>query len=162
MKFDKMKRKPLIVIVAIIVAAIWIQSFLPSEISSQESGWLTEHIFRPVAEWLGINSISKLAVRKLAHMTEFFVLGLLSTALWKRKVIYSVQICFLVAFLDESIQLLSNRGSEVLDVWIDLCGAIIGIGLSAVIAFIRKRKIWREGDINIYEVEKNVKKTTER
>ena len=138
-----MKRKLLIVIVAIIVAAIWIQSILPSEISSQESGWFTEHIFRPVAEWLGINPISKLAVRKLAHMAEFFVLGLLATVLWKQKVIYSVQMCFLVAFLDESIQLLSKRGSEVLDVWIDLCGAIIGIGLSAMIVFIRKRKIRR-------------------
>lgn len=138
-----MKRKLLIVIVAIIVAAIWIQSFLPSEISSQESGWFTEHIIRPVAEWLGINPISKLVVRKLAHMTEFFVLGVLATALWKQKVAYSFQVCFLVAFLDESIQLLSKRGSQVLDVWIDLCGAVIGIGLSAMILFIRKRKIQR-------------------
>ena len=140
MKLESMKRKLLIAIIAIVVAIIWIQSILPSEISSQESGWFTEHIVKPAMERLGLEAISELVVRKLAHMTEYCLLGLLVTMLWKKKPVLSFQLCFLVAFIDESIQLLSNRGSEVLDIWIDISGAILGIGLSLIIDIVRKPK----------------------
>ena len=135
-----MKRKILIAVVVIAVAAIWFQSVLPSEISSQESGWFTEHIFRPLAEWLGIDNVSSNTVRKLAHGFEYMVLGLLTMVLWKGKVAYSFQMCFLVAFLDETIQLLSKRGSGVLDVWIDIGGTIMGIVIILLIEIIRNKK----------------------
>ncbi len=140
-----MKRKILVVFVIVVVAAIWIQSILPADISSQESGWFTEHIIQPIAEWLGLGSISKLIVRKLAHFSEYFILGLLATALWREKVVYSFQMSFLVAFLDESIQLLSKRGSRVLDIWIDIGGAAVGIGLYLLISvLVKKKRVNRE------------------
>lgn len=137
-----MKRKLWIVIVAVVLAMIWFQSFLPEQVSAQESGWFTEHILRPIAEWLGIEKISTNVVRKLAHAFEYMVLGLLTMVLWKGKAVRSLQMCFLAAFLDETFQLLSKRGSQVIDVWIDLGGTVVGIGLFLLmrLLFVRKRE----------------------
>ena len=135
-----MKRKLWIIIVAIVLAMIWIQSLLPAQISAQESGWFTEHIVRPIAEWLGIEKISTHIVRKLAHAFEYLVLGLLTMALWKGSTIRSLQMCFAAAFLDETFQLLSNRGSQVIDVWIDLGGTVVGVGLFLLVRILFVRK----------------------
>lgn len=135
-----MKRKLWIVIVAVVLAMIWFQSFLPEQVSAQESGWFTEHIIRPIAEWLGIEKISTHVVRKLAHAFEYMVLGLLTMALWRGKTFRSLQMCFLAAFLDETFQLLSKRGSQVIDVWIDLGGTVVGIGLFLLVRLLLVRK----------------------
>ena len=75
-------------------------------------------------------------LRKLAHMTEYAVLG----AFWslqQRRSTYKVpiqslavrwQICMLTALLDESIQLfVPGRSGEIRDVWIDSAGAALGL-----------------------------------
>lgn len=69
---------------------------------------------------------SEAVLRKFAHFTEFLVLSVLVSALSDKRLI-SFYICFTVAFLDESIQLLSGRGSQIQDVWIDLIGVIAGL-----------------------------------
>ncbi len=137
-----MRRKLWIVIIAVVLAMIWFQSFLPESVSAQESGWFTEHVIQPIAEWLGIEKISTHVVRKLAHAFEYMVLGLLTMALWKGKTVPSLQMCFAAAFLDETFQLLSKRGSQVIDVWIDLGGTVVGIGLFLLVRllFVRKKE----------------------
>lgn len=72
------------------------------------------------------------SIRKLAHVLEFMVFSALTYAIVRPQtkqgycnVFFSG---FLVAFLDETIQLFpEGRGSYVIDVWIDLVGIVLGI-----------------------------------
>lgn len=90
-------------------------------------------------------------VRKLAHFTEFAMLGaelaLLSVLLGKRE-LHSILNCLfaglLVAVADETIQLFSSRGSQVIDVVLDFSGVVMGVlvllGLRAIVMTLRKAK----------------------
>ena len=81
-------------------------------------------------------------VRKLAHMTEYAVLAILLGALlvawedrnWRRPAIRW-------ATSDEIHQIFSNRGASVLDVMIDVVGALLGLcllwGISALVRRLR-------------------------
>ena len=67
--------------------------------------------FDDVDEWssLELESFHKV-IRKCAHFTEFFILGILMRLTWQQtemryKRVMSVGLCFLVAVLDETIQL---------------------------------------------------------
>jgi VanZ family protein len=73
-------------------------------------------------------------VRKLAHFTEFAVLGaelmLLSVLLGRRNLSSILNCMFaglIVAVTDETIQLFSSRGSQVIDVVLDFSGVVIGV-----------------------------------
>lgn len=75
-------------------------------------------------------------VRKAAHFTEFFILG---ASLFGYTVFFgtpsinnSVYCCFLsclVAMSDETIQYFTERGSMLLDVWLDFSSASLAIFL---------------------------------
>ncbi|MCR4676986.1 MAG: VanZ family protein [Sphaerochaetaceae bacterium] len=125
-------KKPYIIIVAVIICLIWFQSFLPPDLSSEESSWLTEKIINPVMRFFGLNNPGEGVVRKMAHAFEFAVLGFFSCRLLGFK---SMALCFVVAFLDETIQIFTGRGPMIQDVWIDLSGALIG----TLIGFVAKR-----------------------
>jgi len=72
-------------------------------------------------------------IRKLAHFTEYFVLGVLVLQTLKqtrcsRQVIIGVLICVLVASCDETIQLFSGgRSGKIADVVLDSVGAWCGL-----------------------------------
>ena len=73
-------------------------------------------------------------IRKLAHYTLYFILGILSFlvvkdySINKKLIIYSLLICFLYACSDEFHQLfIPGRSGEFRDVMIDSTGGIIGI-----------------------------------
>ncbi len=76
-----------------------------------------------------------LLLRKCAHFTEYFILGLLSTLTMMQtemrrrcKGISALCFCVCVAAIDETIQLfVSGRAGSVLDVLIDGMGALMGI-----------------------------------
>ena len=91
-------------------------------------------------------------VRKLAHMTEYAVLAILLGALlvawedrnWRRPAIrwlVPAVFCLLYATSDEIHQIFSNRGASVLDVMIDVVGALLGLcllwGISALVRRLR-------------------------
>ena len=79
-------------------------------------------------------------VRKLAHVFEYTVIGALLGALLQRKPLPTFGIGMAVAVADETIQLLSGRGSTIADVWIDLCGVAIGYGIAwGIYGLTRKR-----------------------
>ncbi len=73
-------------------------------------------------------------IRKIAHFTEFGLLGIesavlisaLSNTRKKRLSIGGVSSFFglLVAFIDETVQIFSERGPSVSDMWIDLGGFV--------------------------------------
>ena len=92
-------------------------SAMPSEVSRQESlgilAWLTKLL----------PNLSHSLLRKLGHIAEFSILGIL-----------------VVAFLDETLQLfVSGRSGEVRDIWIDLIGIFCGTLFLWIIFKIRKK-----------------------
>ena len=72
-------------------------------------------------------------IRKLAHFTEYFVLGVLVLQTLKqtrcpRQVIIGLIICVLVASCDETIQLFSGgRSGQIVDVVLDSVGTWCGL-----------------------------------
>ena len=75
-------------------------------------------------------------IRKLAHYTLYFVLGILSFlvvkdySINKKLIIYSLLICFLYACSDEFHQLfIIGRSARVLDVIIDTFGSFCSISI---------------------------------
>ena len=87
-------------------------------------------------------------IRKLAHFTEFGVLG----ALWNGTVYYRARrfgaytfialfAALFTAVCDEFLQSFTGRGSMVSDVLIDFSGGVCGIAFAAVLITIIQRHI---------------------
>lgn len=122
--------------VGVLTLLIWGNSLRTSTQSAQQSG----SVLAVLAPWLDALGIQPEAfhniLRKLAHFSEYGLLGLLWTAeLWlgphHRKGRGSVErlgLCMLTALVDETIQLfMPGRSGEIRDVWIDSAGALTGI-----------------------------------
>ncbi len=125
-------RAALWVLVGLTVGFILSRSMRGKVASDGESQWVTDLL----REIFHSDSISHAFVRKLAHFTEFFILGAeLSGLLWlerRRSVQSYLNIWFageLCALLDETVQIFSGRGPSVADVWLDTAGATCGIFL---------------------------------
>ena len=144
-----MKRIPahrliLLILTAAVLLVIFVHSALPKSVSLDESEELSESILDPLFRLLGLDPPSQHAVRKTAHVLEFAVLSGLFVLCFRGKIVRTVGAGFLTAFLDESLQLLSGRGAEIADVWIDLIGIAIGTAIGflfrkAVIALRSRR-----------------------
>ena len=118
------------------VAYIWGNSLKSIPESAAQSTQVAEAV-RPVLdpqEKLPQDVFHNL-VRKLAHLVEFFVLGVfvcgftinLGVMLEKRLVSLPMLIVLLVAVGDEFIQHFIERGSLVTDVVLDFAGALAGL-----------------------------------
>ncbi|MDD4080839.1 MAG: VanZ family protein [Eubacteriales bacterium] len=115
---------------AVIIMA-WMFSALPPGVSRAQSGWLTA-----LARRLLGTEVSELLLRKLAHFTEYLLLGvLMGLAIkqlgWrKRLALAALALALPVAVIDETIQFFSGRGPSIVDVWIDMAGAAAGLMVS--------------------------------
>ena len=94
-------------------------------------------IINPLLKLVGLGPVSSHTVRKAAHVAEFFLLSLFTALFLRRRALLAFPVCFAAAFLDETIQLFSDRGAQVQDVWIDLIGIAVGTALGWAI---RRRK----------------------
>lgn len=110
----------------IAVLGVWAHSMLPPSISSGESGWVTNVLINPVWNFLFHTDLSTGVVRKLAHVFEYAVVGLLLCAAMDGSTKRVLMGCLIIAFLDETVQIFSGRGPMIADVWIDLVGASFG------------------------------------
>ena len=141
------KKKTLIVLLILLLVFIWGNSCLPVSMSSRESGRILK-LVRPFLEvFFGQGNVTHHLVRKLAHFTEFTALGLVMGLLINqgrpvglRSVIFSLVMGLLAAFADESIQMLSDRGDKISDVWLDFSGVVLGSALSLLLLSIRRRR----------------------
>ena len=116
---------------------IWGNSILDKTESGQVSTEVTE-IVRPILEPIvGAELYSGGFVRKLAHFVEFGILGgllslLMNTlnskySLRKTSIIpYMLMSGLVAAMIDETIQIFTERGSQVSDVWLDYSGVLTG------------------------------------
>ncbi len=88
------------------------------------------------------------AIRKIAHLTEYAILGILTYIAFllhkKKKIAFSATtLCFIYAITDEIHQLfVKGRACRWYDVLIDTAGALVGILIIiAIIKLIRKRSV---------------------
>jgi len=136
----------LLVLIVLTLTFIFSRSFMSREESSEESesvsGWLSE-IISPET---GFGSFFYDNIRKIAHFVEFGALGAELTlyALLFLKLSYKISLpltqlsAFFAAFIDETIQIFSNRGPMIADVWLDLFGSLTCSGVTLGIYFLIK------------------------
>ena len=146
-----MKRRTVVLVLGILWQIfIFTQSMLTGEISSNQSGFIVDILY-PFVHNIGIpidGDNFSLLIRKLAHFTEYAILGLL----WYN--IYTLFILnkflpwivvihgVLAATLDETIQRFTpNRSGELRDVFIDTLGVLTAVILILLIQKIRRKEV---------------------
>ena len=98
-----------------------------------------------------LNKISKnldFPLRKLMHVTEYFILTLLLINAFyqsglkdKKMFIYSLTISILYACSDEIHQAFADRTSSFIDVLIDTCGSLFAVFIIKIIKKFKKKYI---------------------
>lgn len=118
----------LIVLIVATLAFTFFQSSKSKEESQETSdnvGQMIEPIISsdtPIGDYVHTN------LRKIAHFVEFFMLGAevaLYIVLFCAKIKYaafSLLVAPIVALFDETIQIFSDRGPSISDVWLDVLG----------------------------------------
>ena len=125
------------------IAVIWGHSLMSADLSSNESGIITE-IIKNIFRISGENTDHY--VRKCAHFTEYFILGILiaiDCILYISRPIslFSMFAGLLTPQIDETIQLFTpGRSGELTDVWIDFSGYLTGMIFVSVIFYVIHRK----------------------
>lgn len=130
---SKGKQRLLTALILLTLAFIWGNSLLPPEVS-----WAVSDAVKDLLTVLlpgggegtgeGSGTLGVL-VRKLAHFTEFCVLGALLAARWRDlpgERTAPLLLGLLAAAADETIQFYTGRTSSVFDVWIDFSGVVVG------------------------------------
>lgn len=129
-----------IVLLVLWMVFIFAMSSFDAPQSDGQSG-LIVNIVNNVIHTSNIDLLTTI-IRKLAHLTEYFILGLLMINCLKdykinKIYILSVVFSFIYAITDELHQtFISGRSGEIRDVVIDTIGALIGI---LIYKYIRKK-----------------------
>lgn len=139
-----MKRCILYILLGLIVFFIWDNSMQNGGSSDGFSIFFAE-AFAPIVNKLGFHgniwTLNRI-VRKLAHLTEFTILGSVLYTILRRYITYgtvikTIALGILIASLDEFIQLFSpGRSSQLSDILIDTIGVILGSLLVKLIYYI--------------------------
>ena len=131
MQTGSKKENLLFALVIATLCFIWGNSLMPASISGAISDWASLVLSRllrlPLDTAAGHGTI-----RKLAHGTEYLVLGAELTVLlrlWRGRPWSEVFLCGAgTALADETIQLfVEGRAGQIKDVWIDLGGFCTGV-----------------------------------
>lgn len=143
-----MKRWILYIVLCLIVFFIWDNSLQNGGTSDGFSLIFAKWI-APIANKLGfygnIWALNRI-IRKLAHLTEFTILGGVLYVVLRRYIEYgtvvkTIVVGIVIDSLDEFIQLFSlGRSSQLSDVLIDTVGIIIGISVVKLTYYISHDK----------------------
>lgn len=118
--------------------------FYMSSCNGESSSGMSSGLLLMIARFLNIkDAVTFVAnysfiIRKLAHFSEFFILGLLMYINIKNissiSILISIVLCFLYALSDEIHQLfVSDRVFALFDIMIDTLGSITGVCLTNLI-----------------------------
>lgn len=121
----------------ILLLILWMMLiFFMSSFNATDSGNQSGGIVEFISKLLHIDNINALSliIRKTAHFTEYFILGLLSINVLKyynfnlnKIFIFSFIFCVFYACTDEFHQLfVPGRSGNILDVFIDSVGSLCG------------------------------------
>ena len=143
-----MKRWILYIVLGLIVFFIWDNSLQNGGTSDGFSLVFAEKL-APIAHHLGFQgniwTLNRI-IRKLAHLTEYTILGGVLYAILRRYIEYgtvfkTIGLGMAIAILDELIQIFSpGRSSQFSDVVIDTIGVVIGILLIKLAYSIGQKK----------------------
>ena len=126
---------------------IWGNSLLPASVSGAISGWL-HNLLGTILRGNGNGFGGDGPLRKLAHFTEFALLGVVLFQLLRYRkertgIVWLLSLCcgFLVACADELLQHFSpGRAPRFGDVCIDTAGVLTGTLVYLIVYHIRKSK----------------------
>ena len=150
MKKKETVRAVLMVLIVLTLIFIFRNSTDSQEESSALSLYVKELVGPILEVFVGKGNVTEHLVRKLAHFTEFFALGAEFSFLIineKKVSIAGVSLILLAglvsALSDETLQLFFDRGSSVMDVWLDFGGFCTAVALILLFfsAGLRLRKI---------------------
>ena len=124
----------------ILLVLIWMAViFIMSSFNATESSNQSNIIVNIIVNIFNINNINLVSfiIRKLAHFTEYLILGILTYNLinnHNKKTYIAIIICVLYAISDEIHQMfVPGRSCQILDMTIDSIGSITGIYLLKLI-----------------------------
>ena len=130
-KCKKIAQIVLLILIISTVASIFIQSTKSQKESTEDSDKVGEIIEEIIPPETAVGGYVQDNIRKLAHFTEFFILGIevsLYVALFLpslKMMLLSYIFGILIASADETIQIFSGRGPAVKDVMIDFLGFVV-------------------------------------
>ncbi len=154
MKKDTRKQWILPALIVLWIAFIFFHSLKPIDDSMKESGW----VLAIVQKFLPF--MSMYMVRRLAHFTEFAILGMLAAFLFGARcqnawsaLVFSIMTGMTTALCDETIQLSSaGRSGRLQDAWLDIAGACTGAAFAfAVRALVKKWKARKDSALKVPE-----------
>lgn len=118
----------------IIILILWmILIFTMSSFNAAESGEQSGMIVNFINHIIHVDNIKLLSliIRKLAHFTEYLILGILVANVFykcNKRLLLTIIICIIYAVSDEIHQIfVPGRSCQLLDVIIDSLGSITGI-----------------------------------
>lgn len=130
-------------IISIILVILWMGLiFKMSSYNGIDSGNQSGFIVNFIANIFNINNLDIISfiVRKIAHLSEYLILGILVHNLIKnynKKTFIAILICIIYAISDEIHQIfVPGREFKLLDICIDSLGSIIGIYMYKYILYI--------------------------
>ena len=132
-----MKNKPSTVLVAIWMFLIFLMSSFDATESTNQSNFIV-NIITNIFKIENIELLSFI-IRKLAHFTEYLILGLLVANMFTKNNInnlylISIILCIIYATSDEIHQLFApGRACQLRDILIDSIGSITGVYLYKLI-----------------------------
>lgn len=142
-----MKKFIAILVVLVLIALIWHNSWLSAAASDYDSRRVAR-LMEPLFRWFGVTwSLSYIddVVRKMAHAFEYMVLSIaIFTAFavntkirGRRRFIAVMLIIVCVASIDESIQLFSpGRAGMWQDVLLDSFGGLLGFSIASIVRWL--------------------------
>ena len=140
-----MKKIILGVLCILVLVFILGNSLLPPDVSGKFSSAVGEFLASFLGEGDAYQTVGGLSVRKMGHFVEFFAFGVVMiwlSKVWFKKTyfVYSFVafIGLLIPVIDETLQIFSDRGSALTDVWIDVCGYVVGVALACTVIFLLK------------------------
>lgn len=130
-----MKNKISLLLVILWMIFIFVMSSFDATSSSNQSNFIVD-IITSIINIKDIGLLS-LIIRKLAHFTEYFILGILVINFitrYDKKIIIAILLCIMYATSDEIHQIfVPSRSCQITDIMIDSLGSIMGIYLYKLI-----------------------------
>ena len=138
------RRRVYLVLTIAMLCFIWGNSSMSGTASGALSGRFLKYLAPLLAPF---GNKAEFVLRKLAHFSEFTLLGFLLSGLtrpetptpWRTRPFF---LGLAAACIDETIQIYSpGRGSSLIDVWIDFSGITLGVLVSLLVyALISKKQ----------------------
>lgn len=140
--WQRYKHRLLTLLVILIIFAF---SFQSGDESTNQSGWVVQIVIN-IFTFLHIPTTGyplAFFVRKVAHFSEYFVLGLTIHATKKELGFPKLRtFIFIIPIIDESIQyFIPGRVSSPIDMSIDACGLLTGMLIIQFLIDLRSRKL---------------------